>query len=99
MTDNIAPIEFTHAEFIDWAKANNFCKRLLAFLEDQGNFAGASPKSWQDLSRVGQTDEFKAQPSDFRRSFTIGTIGLKAYNVYVMWALNQAEAQQKKNLN
>jgi hypothetical protein len=65
----------THTEFLAWGKDNGFCPRLAAFLEDKGDFAGATPNQWQELSNIGQTDEFKAKPGDDRRSITISIIG------------------------
>lgn len=73
-------------DFVAWSKDTGAVSpRLLDFLEAQGGFACAPPVAYQQLTRIGESEWFKAQPGDQRRSISTLILGEETMKVYLSW--------------
>lgn len=84
-----APIELptalTHSEFTDWLRSEDMDGRLVNFLAQRDDCAGATPSQWVRLARLGNSEWFCELSSDARRAISLGIIGQQAFNAYVNW--------------
>ena len=85
-----AEVDYTHHEFLDFARANGMDEKLLEFLESRGDLAGASPAQWMRLSNVGQQDWHPELHEGVRRQISIFILGREAFDNYVVWVLEKA---------
>ena len=82
-----AETEYSHDEFLEYARNYGMMKEILEFLTDRGDLAGASPAAWMQLSNVGTQDWHGALHENTRRQITIFIIGQSAFDRYVEWLL------------
>lgn len=82
--------DYEHADFLEYARDNGMDQRLLAFLTERGDLAGATPNAWMRLTNVGQQEWHGGLSSDTRQQITMAVIGREGYNNYVDWVISKA---------
>lgn len=86
----IPSVTGSHAEFVDWERSQGMYPRMVAFLAQREDGAGATPRQWTQLDQVRRRDDFKALPDDQRRAVSRGIVGDEAFDAYVGWLITDA---------
>lgn len=81
----------SHAEFVDWARRNALDGRIVDFLADREDGAGATPREWMHMSEALKNADYQALRPDQKRQIAVLTIGQKAFDAYTAWAAERPE--------
>lgn len=75
----------THAEFVDWARANGHDERVTDFLSERGDYAGTSPAAWTRYSHVLRNADYRALRCDQQKGVAIALLGEEAFAAHRDW--------------
>lgn len=87
----VTAITASHAEFVDWARTSGHDGRIIDFLANREDGAGAIPRQWSQMSQAMKNADYQALRPDQKRGIAVSMIGQEAFDAYVAWARDRQD--------